>query len=281
MQILLSPNDLETYLKEAPIFRDCLREIREFLTRRSTPIRSDTIRKTWRGIIESKFKKVQFPFMKQKNALDEPFPFSICISADKCVAHGFGPEVLAPGISVTVDAGIATPAEREGRFLNYDSAVSCVIGETIEPNPTSYAVPLHINKSVLKVLKSIAGLHCPGLRPRDLSKRIQEEIRSYKLRIVTGLSGHCIGYKMHQLPGIPNAVFAHQGYEPFAPGTLINLEPMAVTNFHDEPEIAQTWIDSNGWSVMTSELSSHWESTFLYDGETLQDVVGITTIEGE
>lgn len=273
MQILLSPEDLKTYRHEAHIFGNCLKEIRKFLLDAKHPIQSKTIRNTWRGIIESAFGKVSFPFMKQQNLLGESFPYSICISVNECVAHGIGSEVIDLGDSVTIDAGIATPAKREGRLLNYDSAVSCILGNTRE-EPDEMITSFEALRSIASLPKSN-----PVLYPRNLSASIYNKLSSSTTTAITSLSGHCIGYKMHQLPGIPNAVYNGQGYEPLVPNMLINPEPMA--SFHKQKYPAHTWIDSDGWSVFAEKPTSHWESTFLYDGTTLQDIVGITEIQLE
>jgi methionyl aminopeptidase len=109
---------------------------------------------------------------------------------------------------------------------------------------------------------------------KDISHLIQEEAWSKKLSVVTSLVGHGIGYDMHEWPGIPNVVY--NAALRLLPHTFINPEPMFVQG--DGSKVARIYLDDDGWSVMTTGISSHWETTFYYDGVHLRDIVGMTEI---
>jgi len=272
MQLLLLPEDLELYLGQAKIFGDCLKEIRKFLLKRQYPVSSGTIRRVWKELVfYSELPTLcHFPFGEEKNSLGEKFPYDICISVGNCVAHGFGPEKIELGEPVTIDAGISTTLASE-RCLNYDSAISCVVGNT-KPEPPE-------SKCAFNILLHLSRYGKKDLTPRDISSIIDQSIAKEKMLTITSLSGHCIGYKLHQLPAIPNALYEGHGYEPFVKGVLINPEPMVARNSGSpKNRIATTWLNGNGWTVETTDSASHWETTFLYDGFNLHDVVGITEI---
>lgn len=269
MYILLSEKDLETYKDVAENFGDFLLKLKCLLVYRQTPITQEEI------CLECSQSETHnnwtLGFQDEVNSLGEPFGNSVCVSVNNCVAHGKNKAIIYPGDSVTVDMGVSIPLGDSNRRLYFDSAISCVLG--------SKEMPLEMQKT-LAALKAIGKYQTRLLRPRDLSEIIFKTLSSKDLSVVTSLSGHLIGYQMHMLPGVPNAVYSGHGYEVIPAGALINPEPMAAY-CTDKLSVCPTWLDSDGWSVMTPYRSSHWETTFYYDGHSLHDIVGITGEENE
>jgi len=265
----LSKADLENYFHFSKKFAEALFDIRDYLISQQTSVTTSKIKSCWLDHFRSCDLEIFYPFANEKNSLGEAFGEPICISVNNCVAHGKNQCVIHPGDSVTIDAGISIKSQvKRERKLYFDSAVSCVVGSKEMPPEM---------QGTLEVLKQIGNYSTSkplSLRPRDLSKIIYETLSSQSLSPIVSLSGHLIGYQMHMLPGIPNAVYSEHGYESIPPGALINPEPMAVAN--DSFTTCPTWLDNDYWSVLAPYRSSHWETTFYYNGNSLHDVMGIT-----
>lgn len=264
----MDPSVRAYYLGKAPLFGSALLALRAELLLLSSPILYEDLERLWGLRLKEHlgFDVDTKVFARQKNHLGEAFDRALCISVEKCVAHGKNTPILFPGALTTIDAGIAISIPK-GRQLVFDAAFTCVIGEE--------KLPL-VAQAPLDALKEIANLN-GAISPRAIAEVIQRHAWSNGLSIVTALVGHGIGYSMHEWPGLPNAVLAGTSATKLPNHIFINPEPMYVS-LPDKGKLADVHIHDDGWSVMTSGPSSHWETTFYYDGERLHDIVGITRV---
>lgn len=264
----LSPSSRDIYLKTAPLFGKALLALRAELMLSSSGITYKELEDLWSLRLRENltFFTDTKVFARQKNHLGEEFGRSLCVSAEKCVAHGKNISVLSPGNLVTIDAGVAISISG-GRQLVFDAAFTCIVGQE--------DIPL-VARAPLDALKEIARLQ-GDVTQRAIAQIIQEHAWRNGLSIVTALVGHGIGYSMHEWPGIPNAVLAGTSSAKLPCDILINPEPMYVKL--QGQKVADVFIGEDGWSVITSGPSAHWETTFYYDGKRLHDIVGITGVE--
>jgi methionyl aminopeptidase len=172
------------------------------------------------------------------------FPYSLCISVNENVVHGFPSEyVMKEGDVISVDCG----TEKNG-FCG-DSAYTFCVGEVSEDvkallRTTKEALYLGIEKAV------------EGNRVGDVGNAVQAYCEKRGYSVVRELVGHGIGRKMHESPEVPN--YGKQGTGPLLKkGMCIAIEPMI--NMGSKNVV----FEKDGWTVRTKDRkpSAHFEHT--------------------
>jgi methionyl aminopeptidase len=175
-----------------------------------------------------------------------PYPASICISFNDEVVHGIPSDdrVLEEGDIVSLDGGV----KHEGMIS--DHAVTVICGEGSEED-----------KQLLEVTKKamLAGIKMAkaGNYVQDISRAIEAAIPK-KYGIVKELSGHGVGYAVHEEPYVPNFDMGEKGIKLKA-GMVLAIEPM-VNLGTDEVDLLE-----DGYTFVTSDgkRSAHFEHTVL------------------
>lgn len=182
------------------------------------------------------------------------FPYSLCISANDQIVHGFpGEYELKDGDIVSVDCGV--------KYKGYisDSAYTFMVGEVSDPikkllSVTQEALRLGIEQATT------------GKRVGDISYAVQSSVEPYGYGIVKELVGHGVGIELHEKPEVPN--FGRRGVgSKLETGMVLAIEPMI--NLGDGR--VRFWDD--GWTVSTIDgrPSAHFEHTVaVKKGEALQ-----------
>lgn len=172
------------------------------------------------------------------------FPYSLCISVNDQVVHGFpGKYELKDGDIISVDGGIVLNG-----YIS-DSAYTFAVGE-VKPEV----------RDLLKITKEAlyAGIDqaTTGKRVGDISYRIQSYIEKYGYGIVRELVGHGVGVNLHEKPEIPNYGRRGNGAK-LVDGMVIAIEPMVNLGKAG----VKFWED--GWTVSTIDglPSAHFEHT--------------------
>lgn len=174
-----------------------------------------------------------------------PYPGSICISVNDEVVHGIGKDrVLKEGDIVGLDGGI------KHKGMISDSAVTVAVGTISKADQEL----LDVTKRAL-----FAGIDAaqPGKYVNDISKAIEKAIPK-KYGVVKILSGHGVGYKVHEEPYVPNFDDGVKGPK-LVPGMVLALEPMVNLGTED------VYLDDDGYTFITSDhkKSAHFEHTIL------------------
>ncbi|RZF58510.1 type I methionyl aminopeptidase [Sphingobacterium corticibacterium] len=170
------------------------------------------------------------------------FPFSLCISVNDQIVHGFPSDyVLKEGDIVSVDGGVNLKG-----FIS-DSAYTFGVG-----NISAEAQQLlEVTKAALYkgIEQAVAGK-----RVGDISAAVQEHVAPYHYGIVRELVGHGVGLHLHEKPEVPN--YGKRGSGPkLDAGLVICIEPMINAGKAG----VKFWDD--GWTVSTidGKLSAHFE----------------------
>jgi methionyl aminopeptidase len=174
-----------------------------------------------------------------------PYPGSICISVNDEVVHGIGGDkVLKEGDIVGLDGGV------KHKGMISDSAITVAVGKISDED----AELMRITKDAL-----MAGIHAAvgGAYVNDISKAIAKSIPK-KYGVVKILSGHGVGYKVHEEPYVPNFDDGVKGPK-LVPGLVLAIEPM-VNLGTDEVYLAE-----DGYTFITKDhkKSAHFEHTIL------------------
>lgn len=194
------------------------------------------------------------------------FPYSLCISLNDQVVHGFpGEYEIKDGDIVSVDCGVVL-----NNFVG-DSAYTFPIGN-VDPETlqllkvTKECLCLAIDKAVV------------GMRIGDIGYAVQEHAEKNGFGVVRELVGHGVGFKLHEKPEVPNYGRRGSGIK-LEEGMVIAIEPM----INGGKAGVKFWDD--GWTVSTIDKkpSAHYEhsvavkkgkadvlSTFQYIEEVLK-----------
>ncbi len=174
-----------------------------------------------------------------------PYPGSICISVNDDVVHGIGGDyVLQEGDIVGLDGGISH------KGMISDSAITVPVGKISDEDRKL----LEVTRAAL--FSGIKAAQC-GAYVNDISKAIEASIPK-KYGIVKILSGHGVGYKVHEEPYVPNFDDGVRGPK-LVPGMVLALEPM-VTRGTDNVVLSD---DGYTFSTEDGSQAAHFEHTIL------------------
>jgi methionyl aminopeptidase len=172
------------------------------------------------------------------------FPYSLCISVNDQIVHGFpGEYVLKEGDIISVDGGVVLSG-----YIS-DSAYTFAVGE-VSPEVRRL---LQVTREALDLGVAQAIV---GRRVGDISYAVQEHIDKFGYGIVKELVGHGVGVELHEKPEVPN--YGRRGNGPkLTEGMVIAIEPMVNLG---RPGV-KFWDD--GWTVSTNDAkpSAHFEHT--------------------
>ena len=172
----------------------------------------------------------------------QPFPGTLCTSANDVVVHGFpGAVTLQEGDLLSVDCGV--------RLDGYygDSAYTFAVGE-LAPEDAELCRVTHgalyegIEQAVV------------GRRIGDIASAVQAYCEGRGYGVVRDLVGHGIGQSMHEDPQVPN--FGRRGTgRKLKAGMTICIEPMINRGTHE------VVTGSDGWTIRTADglPSAHYE----------------------
>lgn len=180
------------------------------------------------------------------------FPATICVSINHEIVHGVPNrpfKIFKEGDIVTFDAGLIY----KGMYL--DHAWTYPIGE--------------ISKEARILLQATEEALFIGIKQAKIGRQIGDissviEERAYKddLFVVDGLSGHGVGYEIHEDPYVPNIGDPRTG-EKIEEGLVIAIEPMFALGASDI--ILEK--DGQTYSTKDGSLSAQFEHTIAITKE--------------
>lgn len=174
------------------------------------------------------------------------FPFSLCISMNENVVHGFPSEYeLQEGDIVSIDCGVFY------KGFHSDCAYTYPVGEV----STEIEALLKVTKESLYIGIEKA---VRGNRVGDIGNSIQTYVEKYGYSVVRELVGHGLGRSLHESPEVPNYGKSGRGAK-LKPGLVIAIEPMI--NLGRKNVVQET----DGWTIRTTDRkpSAHFEHTIV------------------
>ncbi|MBI4272703.1 type I methionyl aminopeptidase [Candidatus Uhrbacteria bacterium] len=179
------------------------------------------------------------------------YPATLCASVNDEIVHGIGTRdiILKEGDIVGLDLGVRYPAKNG---LYTDMAVTVGVGKISSEAATLMAVTQQA------LVRGIALVR-PGQDIKVISKEIQLCAESYGYGVIRDLTGHGIGYALHEDPPIFNYDEKNAPSVILKEGMTVCIEPMISTG---------TWrvkVDPDGWTIRTADksLAAHFEHTIL------------------
>lgn len=175
-----------------------------------------------------------------------PYPAAVCVSVNDEVVHGIPSEnvVIKEGDVVTIDCGL----KYKGFYT--DHAVTVMVGKVPEPvrklvETCKQSLEIGINECVV------------GNTNLDPGIAIEKFIAG-RYGIVRDLSGHGVGYAVHEDPYIPN--YKMKGTQVrLRPGMVLAVEPMLNIGSGD------VYFLDDEYTVVTQSgnVSAHFEHTII------------------
>jgi methionyl aminopeptidase len=172
------------------------------------------------------------------------YPAHLCTSVNEEIVHGIpSKRALKEGDIITLDLGLI----HQGLYT--DMAITVPVGE--------------ISKEAKELLKVTKGALSVGIeaaqalkRVGDIGAAIEAYVKPSGFGIVRELSGHGVGYAVHEDPYIPNYGRAGEGEE-LRPGMVIAIEPMITLGSANNKTLADQY------TIVTKDdsLSAHFEHT--------------------
>ena len=175
-----------------------------------------------------------------------PYPAALCVSINEEIVHGIpneGGRILFEGDIVTLDLGLTYQG------LITDAAITVPVGKiTKEASDLIRATKEALDRAIVAMrLNGHIG---------DIGDAVMQIAMKHKFGIIEGLSGHGVGYSVHEEPFVPNKAKRGEGPKLLA-GLVIAIEPMFSLGSRDIKRL------SDGYTFITRDksLSAHFEHT--------------------
>ncbi len=177
----------------------------------------------------------------------EKYPFGLCTSVNDEVVHGMpSSRQLVEGDIIGLDIGV----NYQGLFS--DHAMTVGVGKIDDQKKK---LIIDTEEALRRGLRAVK----PGRHIGDIGAAIQGFLKKHgDYGIVTQLTGHGLGYAVHEPPSIPNVGQAGTGPE-IVVGMVLAIEPMVNLG-----GLQVTTLD-DGWTVVTADHTpaAHAEHTVL------------------
>ncbi len=176
------------------------------------------------------------------------YPAALCVSVNDEIVHGIPNEtdkIFKEGDIVSLDLGLVH------KGLITDAAVTVAVGKISTELQQLLDVTSKALYAGIKVIKD-------GKRIGDIGNAVTRTALPYKYGVVEELSGHGVGYSVHEDPYVPNFGQAGKG-ETLKQGMVIAIEPMFNLG---TKEIV---LDQDDWTYRTADglPSAHFEHTVV------------------
>jgi methionyl aminopeptidase len=176
-------------------------------------------------------------------AAEKAYPAAICASVNETIVHGLpGSYILKDGDILKIDFGV----DYKGYFT--DSAVTVAVG-----NLGRKAAKLM--ETTKKALDEAIKVCRPGNHLGDIGFAVESTAKKAGFYVVHGLTGHGVGFELHEDPTILNYGRKGEGLE-LLTGMVLAIEPMLAIGSSD---IRQAKDDS--FVTRDGSLSAHFEHT--------------------
>lgn len=177
-----------------------------------------------------------------------PYPAALCVSINEEIVHGIpneGGRILFEGDIVTLDLGLTYQG------LITDAAITVPVGKISKEAQNL----IQATREALD--RGIVAMRLNG-HIGDIGDAVMQVAMKHKLGIIEGLSGHGVGYSVHEEPFVPNKAKRGEGPKLLA-GLVIAIEPMFSLGSRDIKRL------SDGYTFITRDksLSAHFEHTVV------------------
>ena len=179
----------------------------------------------------------------QPHGAEHPYRASICASVNEVIVHGFPTEYkIKSGDILKIDVGVLL----DGMYS--DSAFTVIAGK-------GTAKAQNLVTATRKALEEAIKAATPGNHIGDIGYAVEKTAKRYKVNIVQGLTGHGVGYGLHEDPYVYNYGNKGEGLLLKA-GMVFAIEPMLCTG---KGQVCQ--LKDESWAMVDRGLSAQFEHT--------------------
>jgi methionyl aminopeptidase len=175
------------------------------------------------------------------------FPGATCISVSPVIAHGIPNEhILREGELIHIDVS----AELDGYYA--DTGASMVVSK----GERHFEKLLEATKTVLsKALRAAKA----GNPLNGISRAVQTEARKRGYNVITDLTSHGIGRKLHEEPKEILNYFDSKDRRILNEGLVLAIEPFLTTG------VGRVVQERDGWSLRTTDkaIAAQFEHTIV------------------
>lgn len=178
---------------------------------------------------------------------NRPYPAALCFSVNDEVVHGIPNEkeyIVKEGDVITLDLGFVY------KGLITDSAITVIVGKGTAESKQLVTTTREALTAGIKAVK-------PGRFVGDIGAAIEEVAHKAGLGLAKGLSGHGVGYEVHEDPFVPNEGARGTGEE-LVSGMVIAIEPMLTLG---GGKVAFDKSDGYTYRTKDGSLAAHFEHT--------------------
>jgi methionyl aminopeptidase len=182
-----------------------------------------------------------------------PYPASLCVCINDEIVHGIpneDPQTIQVWDVVTIDAGFSY----DGMIT--DSAITVIVGENSVDSSNAPKEVRELLNRTREALNAAIKKCQVGNRIGDIGAVIEKAAKDSGLSVCEGLSGHGVGYDVHEDPYVPNE--GESGTGPvLEEGMVIAIEPMFTLG------TSKIKLDKDGYTYRTADgsLSAQFEHT--------------------
>lgn len=234
-----SESDIAILKEAGAILASVLRQLEKALT---PGVRGEELDQLARELIKKA--DAQPSFLGYAPRGQSAYPAALCLSLTDEVVHGLPAERTIPDRGlVKLDLGL----EYRERFV--DLATTIIVGEVSDREN-------RLVNTTRAALDEAIGLCRVGHTLGDIGSVISDTVRKSGFRVVQGLSGHAVGFAVHETPLVPNEGRKGEG-ERLEVGTVLAIEPMATLGN------GSIYVKDDGWTVATldHQPAAHFEHT--------------------
>ena len=172
-----------------------------------------------------------------------PYPAAICASVNEIIVHGVPSGYqLKNGDVLKIDLGV----EYNGYVT--DSAITIPIGNVSKRTEK-------LISTTKEALDNAIGECVPGKHLGDIGFVIQRTVEKKGFKVVRGLTGHGVGFELHEDPAVYNFGDRGEGMK-LVPGLVLAIEPMVSSGSSNIVQLSnESFVTKDG------SVSAHFEHT--------------------
>jgi len=179
----------------------------------------------------------------QPEGAKTPYPASICASINEQIVHGLpNARILKKGDVLKIDLGVTY------KGMITDAAITKIIGSAGKDADRLLSTTKKALNAAIKECK-------PGNTLGDIGCAIMETAQKGDCTVIDGLTGHGVGFYLHEDPTVWNYGQRGQGMK-LVPGLVIAIEPMlSLGSMHIRQEKDDSYVTKD------KSLSAQFEKT--------------------
>lgn len=174
---------------------------------------------------------------------EKSYPAHICTSLNNEIVHGIPKNrYLQSGDVLKIDLGV----DYKGYIT--DAAITFGIGDISEE-------ARRLISATRSALAEAVSICKPGIRLGDIGWIIEKTIKENGFKVIKNLTGHGVGFELHEEPTIFNYGEKGTGLE-LEEGMVLAIEPMASISSEDIKKMPD-----GSYATKDDSLSAHFEKT--------------------